>query len=243
MGECELTYMAREPIDVELARHQHAAYERALDSLGCSVTRLPSGADMPDALFIEDAAVVLDEIAVMMRPGARSRREEPAAVAAALRPHRRLESIAAPATMDGGDVLRVGRTIFVGLTTRSNAEGIAQLSALAGPYGYTVRAASVLGCLHLKSAATAVDESTLLVNRARIRPDELTPFDLIDVDPSEPDASNVARVNGRLLAAAAFPRTRERLERRGYDVAAVDVSEIAKAEGAVTCCSLIFSTP
>jgi dimethylargininase len=242
MGDCELTHLERVPIDVARAVAQHAAYERALEQLGCRVTRLPAGADMPDSVFIEDTALVFDEVAVIMRPGAGTRRGETILVAEALRPLRPLMMIEAPGTMDGGDVLRIGRTIFVGRSSRTNAEGIAQLSALAAPYGYTVRAVDVRGCLHLKSAATAVDDHTLLVNREWIGTGQLSSFEFVDVDPSEPGAANVARVGVSLLAAAAFPRTRERLERSGHGATVVDVSELAKAEGAVTCCSLIFST-
>jgi dimethylargininase len=241
-AECELTHLERVPIEVARAVEQHAAYERALDGLGCCVTRLPAGAGMPDSVFIEDTALVLDEIAVMTRPGAKTRRGEIALVADTLAGYRPIVSIEAPATMDGGDVLQIDRTIFVGRSSRTNAEGIAQLSALAAPYGYTVRAVDVRGCLHLKSAATAVDDHALLVNREWIGTEQLSPFEIVDVDPSEPGAANVARIGGTLLAAAAFPRTRERLERLGHIVTAVDVREIAKAEGAITCCSLIFTT-
>jgi dimethylargininase len=142
--------------------------------------------------------------------------------------------------MDGGDVLRIGRTLFVGCSSRTNAQAIAQLSALAVPYGYTVRAVEVRGCLHLKSAATAVDDRTLLVDRSAIDAGQLAPFDVVDIDPSEQGAANVARVGGSILAAAAFPRTRARLIARGFRVASVELSELAKAEGAVTCCSVIF---
>jgi dimethylargininase len=221
---------------------QHSAYERTLEQLGCRVTQLPTGENMPDSVFIEDTALVLDEAAILTRPGAASRRGEPVAVAEALRPHRILHHVAAPGTVDGGDILQVGTTIFVGRSGRTNEAGIAQLSALAAPYGYTVRVVDVRGCLHLKSAATAIDDHTLLVNREYIGVGQVSPFDFIDVDPSEPGAANVARVGDRLLAAAAFPRTRERLEKRGHHVPAVDVSEMAKAEGAITCCSLIFTT-
>jgi dimethylargininase len=242
MARCELTHRARVPIDVGRAAAQHAAYERALVRLGCSVPRLGSGPDMPDSVFVEDAAVVLDEIAVIMRPGAASRRGETTLVADALRPYRSLARIEPPGTMDGGDVLCVGRTIFVGSSTRTNASGVAQMTDLAAPHGYRVRAVKVHGCLHLKSAVTAVSHEVLLVNRDWIASDELEPFELIDVDPAEAAAANVACVGGRLLAAAAFPRTRRRLEQRGFPVTAIDLSEIAKAEGAVTCCSVMFTT-
>jgi dimethylargininase len=161
---CELTHLARTPIDVDLARRQHAEYERALESTGCTVERVSSDASMPDAVFIEDAAIVLDELAIVSRPGAASRRGETAAVAEALARHRRVVTIDAPGTMDGGDVLSVGRTIFVGRSTRTNDDGIASLRAITEPLGYSVHALGVPSCLHLKSALTALDDTTLLVN-------------------------------------------------------------------------------
>ena len=239
--DCQLTHLAREPIDVERARAQHHEYERALEGLGCTVTRLAASADMADSVFIEDIAIVFDELAVVTRPGASSRRLEVPDVAAAVSRHRPVVHIAAPGTIDGGDVMTVGQSVFVGRTSRTNDAGIGQLRAAVASYGYTVIPASVRGCLHLKSAVTALDDRTLLVNRRWIAEDEFADFDLVDVDPAEPMAGNIVRVGRDLLYAAAFPLTLERLKHRGYNVTTVDVSEIAKAEGAVTCCSLIFA--
>jgi dimethylargininase len=239
---CQLTHLAREPINVEKARAQHADYERALERAGCQVKRLSAGADMPDSVFIEDVAVVFDEIAVITRPGAVSRRPETTDVARVLSHQRPIVQIVAPGTLEGGDVLVVGRSVFVGRTSRSNDAGIGQLRAAIASYGYAVVPATVQGCLHLKSAITALDDRTLLANRRWIAEDEFADFELVDVNAAEPMAANIVRVGNELVYAAAFPRTLEQLEKRGYAVATVDVSEIAKAEGAVTCCSLIFST-
>jgi dimethylargininase len=241
IASCELTHLAREPIDVERARAQHADYERALEQLGCRVTRLPAGPELPDSVFIEDTAIVFDEIAVMTRPGAASRRSETADVAKALSRLRPIVQIVAPGTMDGGDVLVVGRSVFVGQTSRTNAAGIGQLRAAVASYGYSVLPRSVRGCLHLKSAITALDDRTLLANRAWIIEEEFSGFELIGVADGEPTGANIARIGNALLYASAFPRTLDRLVQRGYPATSVDVSEIAKAEGAVTCCSLIFN--
>ena len=241
LARCELTHIARSVIDSDWARAQHAAYESALRVLGCHVERLAAGDEMPDSVFIEDTAVVLDEAAIITRPGARSRRGEVQAAQLALQPYRPLICIEPPGTVDGGDVLVVGRSLFVGVTGRTNAEGAGQLRQAAGRFGYDVRAVEVRGCLHLKSAVTALDHQTLLVQPEWVPADDFAAFDLIHVHLSEPAAANVLRVGARLLSADAFPHTCERLSRRGYDVSAVDVSELAKAEGAVTCCSLIFS--
>jgi dimethylargininase len=239
---CELTYLPRVAIDVRKVSAQHAEYERVLQDLGCTVRRLEAAPDMPDSVFIEDIAVVLDEIAILTRPGAESRRAESAAVAEALDSYRPLARIEPPGTMDGGDVLVVGRSVFVGCSSRTNMAGIDQLRHFVTPLGYALQPVSVRGCLHLKSAVTAASDETLLMNPAWARPEEFRGFSLIDVDPGEACGANIVRVMSRLLCSAAFPRTHERLERRGFEVTAVDVSEIAKAEGAVTCCSLLFKT-
>jgi dimethylargininase len=241
IATCELSYLPRQPIDLDRARAQHAEYERALERLGCTVHRLPAGADMPDSVFVEDIAVVVDEIAIVMRPGATSRRAEVPAVAEMLSSCCQLVTLEMPATMDGGDVLVVGRSIFAGRTSRTNDEGIEQLRQAVRPLGYSVTGASVRGCLHLKSAITALDDQTVLINRQWASEEEFAGFELVDVDPSEPAAANVMRVGAHLLCAAAFPRTRARVEQRGYAVTTIDVSELAKAEGAVTCCSLIVT--
>ena len=242
MDRCELTHLPRVPIDVARAAAQHQEYERALARLGCSTERLPSLAAMPDAVFIEDTAVVFDEFAIITRPGAVSRRAETVAVADALRSFRPVSFIEPPGTMDGGDVLVVGRTILIGRSARTNGAAVAQLTRLVDRYGYEVRPVGLRGCLHLKSAVTAVSDDVLVVNRQWLSAEQLQPFECVDVPPDEPGAANVVRVGGRILAARAFPRTRERLEARGLQVIDVDVSEIAKAEGALTCCSLIFKT-
>ncbi len=242
IGKCELTHLKRQPIDVDLARAQHAEYERALVALGCAVHRLPAAADLPDSVFVEDCAIVLDEIAIITRPGAASRRPETADVEQALTSFRPIARIGAPETLDGGDVLRAGRTLFVGLSSRTTSGAIGQLRALVAPFGYSVVGVEVRGCLHLKSAVTEVAGDTLLVNRAWIPGDCFQRFDCIEVDRDEPGAANAVRVGAALVYPSGFPRTCERLRSSGFEVRLVDVSELAKAEGAVTCCSLLVET-
>lgn len=237
---CELTHLMRVAIDVDLARAQHSAYERALQEAGCTLVRVEPAPDMPDAVFVEDVAVVCDEVAVIMRPGAESRRAEALAVADLLGRYRALRYIEAPGTIDGGDVLVAGRTVFVGVSSRTNDAAVDQMQQILSPCGYTVRPVGVTECLHLKSAATAVADDRLLVNRNWIVGNPFSRFDVIDVDPREPSAANAVRVHDRLIYPESFPRTRERLEGCGFRVRTVDVGELAKAEGAVTCCSLIF---
>lgn len=237
---CELSHLERTSIDVDLARSQHQAYEDRLAAHGCQLVRLPSGDDLPDSIFVEDIAVVLDEVAVITHPGAASRRPEIPAIAGALQAYRRLEYIQPPATLDGGDVLRLGRQLFVGLSQRTTAAGAAQLRRLVQPFGYSVHEVPVKGCLHLKSAVTQISPERLLLNPAWLDKASFKDSQVIEIDPSEPFAANALLLDDCLIYPAAYPRTRARLERGGIRVETVDVSEIAKAEGGVTCCSLIF---
>jgi dimethylargininase len=240
IGQCELTHLAREAIDVDLAQAQHRQYEACLAALGCQIRRLPPEPELPDAVFVEDVAVVLDELAIMTRPGAASRRPEARSVAAALAPYRRLAYIQAPGSLDGGDVLRIGQTLWVGLSGRSNPAGMEQMHALLAPLGYTVRGVPVDGCLHLKSAVTQVARDTLLINPAWVDAGAFGPMNLIEVDPVEPFAANALLIGDTVIYPAAYPATRRRLEERGIPIRPVDVSELGKAEGGVTCCSVIF---
>jgi dimethylargininase len=237
---CELTHLQRTPIDLDRARAEHCEYERCLAELGCKVVSLPAEPELPDSVFVEDTALVLDELAIIMRPGAESRRAETASIAKALAPHRSLCCIEEPGTIDGGDVLRIGKTIFVGLSRRSNAAGVEQLRRIVKPFGYRVGSVRVEACLHLKSAVTQVAADTLLINRAWIDAELLPKMGLIEVDPAEPGGANALRIGECVVYPAAFPRTRQRLEQRGLTVRMVTAFELAKAEAGVTCCSLIF---
>jgi dimethylargininase len=240
LAECELTHLDRTPISVPRAEAQHEVYEATLRALGCDVRRVEPAPEHADSVFIEDTAVVFDEVAVITRPGAESRRAETDAVAGALAGLRPLARIVAPGTLDGGDVLVVGRRVFVGRTGRTNDEGIGQMRAALAPHGYTVTAVDVTGCLHLKTAVTAIDDTTVLVNPAWVDAAAFAPAAVIMVDPTEPMGANVLRIGERLLYGADYPRTLARLRAHGADVTTVDASELAKAEGAVTCCSLVL---
>jgi dimethylargininase len=178
-------------------------------------------------------------VAVIARPGAMSRRVETPAVADALVRYRELVLIEAPGTLDGGDVLVIGRTVFVGASRRSNPDGAAQLERHLAPFGYQTCTVPIDGCLHLKSAATALAEDAVLVNRAWVDAEAFRGLDIVEIDPAEPHAANILRAPKGLLYATAFPRTCERLEKRGLAVLSVDNSELAKAEGAMTCGSLM----
>lgn len=264
INQCELTHVARTPIDYGRAVYEHDRYEAALRALGCLVERLPDAPDMPDSVFVEDTAIVFDGLAVIARPGAASRRGEVASAIEVLRRHRPLAFIQAPGTLDGGDVLvvmsdggvRSQGTVFVGDTPRTNADGARQLAHLVAPLGLDVVRVPVTSCLHLKSAVTSLppqggsDESDsaaggvrrkLLINRDWIGASSFDGFELIDVDPTEPAAANVLTIGERVLCADEHPRTRARLDARGFVTCSVPAGELAKAEGGLTCGSLVFA--
>jgi dimethylargininase len=240
-NECEITHIDRAPIDLDIARVQHQQYVNALAEIGCQVIELPAEADLPDSVFVEDTAFILPEVAVITRPGADSRKPETESIIQALSPYRALVHVTTPATVDGGDVLVLGKNIYIGKSTRSNAASVRQMQELLDNYGYIVTGVEMHDCLHLKTAVTQVDEKTLLINPKWVDNFHFKDFDWIIVDPSEPFAANCLPVNGQIIFPTAFPKTRAKLEARGYKVQAVTVDELAKAEGAVTCCSLIIS--
>jgi dimethylargininase len=243
LARCELTFRSREPIDLDRAVAQHTAYADLLRALGLEVVEVPADPALPDCCFIEDIAVVLDEVALVAMPGAASRRGEITAVAEALARFRALERTPLPATLEGGDVLRVGRRLFVGRSPRTNEAGIARLAAVAEPLGYRVIPVTVTGCLHLKSAVTALDDERLLANPGWA---DMAPFaglGVVPVAPEEPEAANVLRVAGLVVAHHGFPRTLDRIANLGYAVRALDISEFLKAEAALTCKSLFLSPP
>jgi dimethylargininase len=238
--QCELTHLARVPIDFEKACRQHQDYESVLRSLGVEVRSLPAEPRLPDSVFVEDTAVVVDECAIITRPGAESRRAETPSIAAALAPCRKLAQIQPPGQIDGGDVLCVGKCIYVGLSSRSNENAVSQMRGWLEPLGYRLQVIRIADCLHLKSAVTQVAESTLLINPTWVAKAEFAAMDFIDVDPTEPSAANALLIGDAVVYQPAYPKTYERLVRAGLRVVPADASELAKAEGALTCCSLVF---
>ncbi len=240
LNRCELTYLERREIDIELAVEQHRNYIRSLRDSGLAVYELPADPRLPDSVFVEDPAVVVDEVAVIARLGAESRRGESQAMADALAPFRPLIRMTPPATLDGGDVFQVGRTLYAGRSQRTNDQGIEQLRAAVAPWGYEVRPVDVRGCLHLKSGACWVGGDTLLVNREWVDASVFEGYDLIDVQ--EPWAADVLVLGNFVLMPEGYPQTKQLLERAGFAVRTIDVSELQKAEAGVTCMSVIFRT-
>lgn len=232
IARAELTHLERVPIGYARARDQHRQYRDVLASLGCEVIELPADPAHPDCVFIEDTAIVLSDLAVITRPGAESRRGETAVVAEALAGYRPLVRIEAPATLDGGDVLVLDETIYVGRSSRSNDAALDQLRTLTGREVVSV---PVHGALHLKTAITRVSEDSLLVNREWVDVEPFARWSLIDVDPTEPFGANALLLGEHLIYARAFPRTAAKLR----NVIPVDADELAKAEGGVTCCCLL----
>lgn len=282
---CRLTHLPREPIDPERAREQHAAYVRALErALGREpdrvalerrllergsggsgpglgrvpprVVRLPERSELPDAVFVEDAAVVVGETAVLARPGAPERRAEVEDVRSVLLLAgglRRVAVVREPGTLDGGDVLVLGRRVFVGLSTRTDRDGAHQLAEVLGEApggGYEVTAVPVEGCLHLKSAATAISRPeaapTVLVNPRWVDPTAFAPAEVVEVPGDEPFAANVLTLPGpaggppTVLLSSRWPKTRRLLEERGLHTVPLDLSELEKAEAGPTCLSLLI---
>jgi dimethylargininase len=240
LASCELTWLPRHAIDIDLAIEQHKRYEHALISMGVNVISLPEQAAMPDAVFVEDPLVVVDEIAIATRMGSPSRRVESDSLAEAISSFRNVRHLLDPATLEGGDVMRLGREVFVGLSSRTNAAGVQQLTRELEPFGYRVRPVEVRGCLHLKSACCALGDGNILANRAWFDAGPLGDYRIIDVAADEPGAANILRVGDALLMATAFPHTREIVRREGLEVRTVDISELMKAEAAITCSSVIF---
>jgi dimethylargininase len=240
IGDCELTHLSREAIDLNLARWQHRQYEACLKALGCEVHTLPAEIELPDSVFVEDTAIVLDELAIITRPGADSRKAETASIARALEPYRKLYFITSPGSIDGGDVIQVGKNIYVGLSSRSNQAAIEQMRSILEAFAYKVTGVKVRGCLHLKSAVSQVAKETLLINQNLVDASAFGAARFIDVDDAEPLAANALWINREVIYPASFPRTQKRLADSGIATRVVEVSELIKAEGAVTCCSLIF---
>ena len=237
---CQLTYLDRQPIDFKRARLQHANYCKALRDCGAEVRTLSVNTSLPDSAFIEDCAVILDELAVITSMGTQARREELAGIEPEVARLRPIKHISLPATLEGGDVLQIGKKLFVGHSPRTNKQGIQAFSAIVEPLGYQTIPVEVHGCLHLKTGCTALDDETVLLNPEWVDIEPFQEFKRISVPTSEPWGANVLRINKMLLMNAAFPETLDLVQNAGYKVRSVDISEFLKAEAGLTCLSLLF---
>ena len=241
MEGCELTFLSREAIDIDRARVQHAAYRAALAAAGAEVVLLPALDDLPDSVFVEDTAIALDSVAIVSMMGAPSRRRETAAMTPVLRRYRTVQALGEPATLDGGDVMRVGSTLYVGQTARTNRAAVEQLTKILGPAGYRVIGVPLTKCLHLKSACTALGPAQVLINPEWVPADLFAGLRVTMIDPDEEFGANALPVGDVVIVPASAPRTRERLACAGLQPVAVDISEFEKAEAAATCLSIILS--
>jgi dimethylargininase len=240
MQACERTFVPRLQINYAEAKRQHAAYCDVLRGAGLEVRILHIQPQLPDCTFIEDTAVVLDEVAILASMGTVSRRPEPAAIESVLSESREIEPIHHPATLEGGDVIRIGRTLLVGHSKRTNSEGIVSLSRIADRYGYRVICVPVNGCLHLKTACSALPDGQLLLNPHWIDDAPLEEFSRICIPETEPWGANGISLQSGMIMAAANHLTVDLVRQLGILVQVVDVSEFAKAEGGVTCLSLLL---
>jgi dimethylargininase len=242
INECELTFIERQAIDFERAVRQHRNYQQLLRSLGLNVVELPKDDHCPDCCFLEDTALVLDELAIATRPGSEPRRAEVAGVLPTIAKYRKIVHVEAPATLEAGDVLRIGRDLFIGITSRTNREGIDFVRQHATPHGYKVHGVEVPGALHLKSVCTAVNERTILADSSRVDLEPFAEYELIEVPSEEWMAANVLLVNGTVCMHDGFQKTRALVQERNINVRTVDISEFLKAEAGLTCMSIIFDS-
>jgi dimethylargininase len=242
LASCELTWLPREPIDVARATEEHHTYERCLSELGARVISLPALDAHPDAVFVEDPAIVLDEVAVITTMGAESRRGERESLAAALAPFRPLIYMREPAKLEGGDVMRLGRHLYAGLSARTDEPGVKRLAEALAPFDYHVHPVELRGCLHLKSACCCIADDCILINRDWVDTSLLARYKLIDVADSEPGAANALRVGETIVMPDAYPATAAILRDAGFPVVTLDMTELMKAESGVTCSSLLFTT-
>jgi dimethylargininase len=238
--QCELTYLTREPIDYQAAVAQHAAYLGSLRRAGVEVIELTANSDYPDGCFVEDTAVVVDELAVMARMGVESRRGEVSEIERVLSNCRSIARIEAPATLEGGDIVVAGRKVFAGLSPRTSRAGVSALATLLKPHGYQVVGVPINDCLHLKSACTLLGGDTMIANPQWFDLSEFGGFNIINVVEDEPWAANALRVGDVVFVGAEFPRTAQKIRNAGFAVETIEISEFLKAEAGLTCSSIIF---
>ena len=239
LGHAELTHIDRVAVDMAAADAQHAAYCAALEAAGARVTVLPALSDFPDCCFVEDTAVILPELVIRTRPGAVSRQGEVAAIAPHLPTDRPHFTVAAPGTIDGGDVMVAGRDIYIGLTRRTNAAAVAQVAEAVKAHGYRVTGVPLARALHLKTAVSALADDLVLVNTDWLDPALFGGRRHIASAPGEPFAGNSLTVGGTVFHATG-ERTLARIAAAGFDVRFLDISEFAKAEAGLTCLSLVY---
>ncbi len=242
IDDCELTFMQRHPINLDKAIQQHAEYEKCVAELGCEIVKLPAEPQLPDAVFVEDPAVVLDEIAIVAASRAENRIREIQTVEPLLSQYRNLKHLELPATLDGGDVVVIDKSVFVGRSSRTNDIAFFQLDEMLKPFGYDVIRVKIQNCLHLKTGCTYIGKRTVIANPDWVDVSSFSDFTILKIDKKEAWASNTIEINGRVLCSSKFPRTNSILKKSGFVIKPIDISEFQKAEAGLTCLSLLFKS-
>jgi dimethylargininase len=238
ISNCELTFLSRQKIDISKAIEQHLTYKACLTQLGAQVITLPTEPQFPDEVFIEDTAIVVDELAVITRMGTPTRRLETRAVSEFLVKYRPLKYIISPSTIEGGDVIRTDRTLYVGISGRTNEHGVMVLRNILAPYDYRVIAVHVNGCRHLSTGCSYIDHKTMLANTSWVDTSQMAELEVIEAPKTEPWAANVVKMGEVILMPNCFPQTQRLIEDRGFRVKTLDISEFQKAEGGLSSLSI-----
>lgn len=242
LNNCELTFLSAQQIDYQKAQTQHKNYCKMLSDLGANVITLDENLEMPDCAFVEDTAIVFDEIAIITSMGVSSRRGETKVIEKKLEEFRPVKKIELPAQIEGGDVLQIGKSLFVGNSSRTNLEGIEALREIVTSFGYKVFAVEVRGSLHLTTACTALDAETILVNPEWIQTEVFKDLRKINLPQNEPFAANILRIGKTICIHSEFTETAEKIEKLGYKIRQINISEFLKAEAGLTCLSLVFKS-
>ena len=238
--QCVTSFIGSEPIDVNLARNQHKVYCETLEHLGLKLINLAADNSLPDCCFVEDTAIVVDELAIITSPGVTSRVAETIAMEEALKPIRKIYSINSPGTIEGGDALRIDKKIYIGVSSRTNVEGIKQASEILSPYGYNIIPVCINGTLHLKSVVTYLGENTIILAEGHLDETIFSEYDKVIVPVEEAYCANCLEINGKVLIPKGYPYTKSLLVQKGFDVIELEMSEFEKADGALTCKSILF---
>lgn len=242
LNNCELTFLRPEKINFEKAKRQHKNYCQMLEKCDVKVLVLNKNTDLPDSAFVEDTAIVLDEIAIITPMGVASRQNETKLIEIELEPFRPIVKVESPAKIEGGDVLRIGKNLYVGNSTRTNTKGIKALAKIVKPFGYKVIEVKVHNSLHLKTACMALDDETILFNPKWFDSEVFKDFRKIEISSNEPFAGNILKIKDTICIHSGFSKTREIIEKLGFKTKKIDISEFLKAEAGLTCLSLIFNS-
>lgn len=240
---CVTTHIDKTKPDLSRAREQWESYCQALRDAGCGVHVLEANSHLPDAPFVEDTGVMVGEVFIAARMSAPTRSSETQAVIAHLAETHQITRLSPPAYLDGGDVLMLHENFFVGLSGRTNRAGFLQFKEIVNSLGFQAAPVQVTGCLHLKTAVTAVDQETVILNPGWVDPRLFSDYRVLKVPSSEPFSANLLRVKSHLFVAAGHPRRDDLLNQNGFDFQTIDISELEKAEAGLTCLSILASYP